>query len=94
MFDYQHKNVLCLEVLKYSKTTGFVPYAQYKEIMASKRSQLIAEKNSYKGALERVRTLNGKIHDLEAKPSLTASQSAKLGKYKDELSKLMEGEKK
>ena len=87
MFDYQHKCELCLEVLKYSKTTGFVPYADYKEIMKSKRSQLIAEKNGYKGDLERIRWLNDKLSKL---PKTSALRT----RYEAELANLMKGDKK
>ena len=72
--------------MKYSKTTGFVPYAEYKEIMASKRSQLIAEKNGYKGDLERIRWLNDKL-------SKFPKTSALRPRYEEELAKLMKGEK-
>lgn len=85
MFDYQHKGELCLEVLKYSKTTGFVPYADYKEIMKSKRSQLIAEKNGYKGDLERIRWLNDKLSKL---PKTSALRT----RYEAELANLMKGD--
>ena len=87
MFDFQHKGEACLEVLKYSKTTGFVPYADYKEIMASKRSQLIAEKNGYKGDLERIRWLNDKLSKLPKTSTLRP-------RYEEELAKLMKGDTK
>ena len=37
-----------LEVLKYSKTTGFVPIEKYKQEMKTRRAKLIEEKNYYK----------------------------------------------
>lgn len=90
MLDYKLlEKGLCLEVLKYSKTTGFVPYSEYKKIMKTKRAELVAEKNSYKGTLERIRYLNGKISELGSILAPTPSQTAKLGKLKEELGELM-----
>lgn len=37
-----------LEVLKYSKTTGFVPIEDYKKIMKTRKQQILEERNYYK----------------------------------------------
>lgn len=48
IFDYLYKDKLSLKVIKWSKTTGFVPIEKYKEIMKTRKKQIIEEKNYYK----------------------------------------------
>ena len=59
-----------LEVFKYSKSTGWVPYAQYKEARKSYKKALIAEKNAYKKRLERMQWLKERIDDPSQKPAM------------------------
>ena len=55
LFDYKYHYNLGLEVMKYSKSTGWVNYDQYKKARASYKKRLIEEKNSYKTQLEEIR---------------------------------------
>ena len=85
-----------LEVLKYSKTTGFVPIEDYKKVMKSKRQQLVAEKNHYKKLTEyydkkeklKVKEIN-RIKELMHKPKLTSTEKKRLEqlqeKYKGDI---------
>lgn len=52
MFDYKFRYQWGLEVMKYSKSTGWVNYDQYKKARASYKKRLVEEKNGYKKQLE------------------------------------------
>lgn len=91
MFDFyylKHPFQGYLEVLKYSKTTGFVPIEQYKAIMKSKRQQLVAEKNALKGELatikkaqqkdERLKTRLLELRELAKTTKLSSAQRKRL----------------
>lgn len=52
LINHKEKNSF-LEVLKYSKTTGFVEIADYKKVMKSKKQKIIEEKNYYKSIVEK-----------------------------------------
>ena len=75
LFDYAFKYSTSLVVLKYSKTTGFVPLEDYKKIMKSKRQKLIEEKNHYKNIVvkqekEKVKEENKRQRELARIQSL------------------------
>lgn len=89
MFDYKFGNgnflYSSLQVLKYSKATGWVNYEDYKKIKKSMRQKAISEKNEYKRKLEllpRLRTLQEK---LDTKGKLTEKETARLEYLKNEL---------
>lgn len=70
LFDYQFRYSTHLVVLKYSKTTGFVPLEEYKKVMKSKRQQLIEEKNHYKNIVlkqekEKIKSENKRRRELQ-----------------------------
>ena len=88
MFDYKFGNgnflYSSLQVLKYSKATGWVNYEDYKKIKKSMRQKAISEKNEYKRKLEllpRLRTLQEK---LDTKGKLTEKEMARLEYLKNE----------
>lgn len=67
-----------LEVLKYSKTTGWVEIEQYKKIMKSKKKELVEMKNLMKKQKEQMEKDLKKIKELRNKDKLTIKQSEKL----------------
>ena len=83
-----------LEVLKYSKTTGFVPIEQYKKIMKTKKQQLVEEKNYYKNIVlkqehdkemaerKKQRELT-RLNELLSLPKLTKQQQLRLNELKE-----------
>lgn len=87
MFEYKYPEHN-LEVLKHSKTTGWVSIDDYKKTMRSRRQQIRSERAEFKRKLERISYLNKKIQALEAEPMLTDSKAERIKRYKDELSKL------
>lgn len=101
MFDLHIKNVFphpynkprYLEVLKWSKTTGFVPIEDYKKIMKTKKQQLVAEKNYYKNivlAQEHKREIAerkkqrelARLKELKELPKLNSAQKKRLEELK------------
>lgn len=106
MFDLFIKNIFpspydkptYLEVLKYSKTTGFVPIEDYKKIMKTKKQQLVAEKNYYKNIVlkqehdkelaqkKKEREL-ARLKELLALPKLTSAQKKRLEELKEKYDK-------
>lgn len=75
-------------IIKYSKTTGFVDYKDYKKLMASSRKKAITEKNEAVKAKEQMKKDLITIKTLREKPTaLTKLQSERLEKltekYKD-----------
>lgn len=74
-----------LEVLKYSKTTGWVDFDQYKKAMKTKRQELIAQKNEYKKEAEKLAKGNEKLkkefaryYELKGKSKLTSTETERL----------------
>lgn len=95
MFDYlyTYKNkgeYTPLIILKYSKTTGFVPYGDYKKIKASARKKLIDEKNGYKKKLESLKTYQ-RLKEKEKIKRLTELETKKLENLKNELGVYLNG---
>lgn len=88
MFEFHYPGYH-LEVLKYSKTTGWVELADYKSAMRSKRAQVRKERAEYKRALERVSELSRRISELESKSSLTEASKNKINKYRAEIEILL-----
>jgi hypothetical protein len=81
-----------LEVLKYSKTTGWVELENYKKIMKSKKQLLSEDRTRLKKKLERMSFLNKRILDIEAKLSkgtATKNDEKILHKFSVELNTLM-----
>jgi hypothetical protein len=87
MFEYHyHYN---LEVLKHSKTTGWVAIEEYKQTMRTKRQQVRSERTMLKKKLERVGYLSKKISALKLSAPLTTSKERMLKLYEEELSNLL-----
>ncbi len=89
MFEYTHPQYN-LEVLKYSKTTGWVSMDNYKHLMRSKRQQIRSERTALKKKLERVGYLSKKISELKLNSDKTASQERMLKVYEEEIKQLLE----
>lgn len=87
LFDYHYRYSRSLVVLKYSKTTGFVPIEEYKKAMKTKRQQLIEEKNHYKNIVLKQQ------HDAEMVEKKKTRELARLKELK-ELSKLSSQQRK
>jgi hypothetical protein len=85
-FKYPQFN---LEVLKYSKTTGWVSIDDYKKTMRTKRQQIRQERTAFKNKLERLSFLNQKIVILKGETNLTPSQKKKLDAYEKELQEII-----
>ena len=99
LFDYKYRDKLALVVLKYSKTTGFVPIEDYKQIMKTKRQQLVEEKNYYKNIVKKqehekelalrkqARELNrlNELVELQKTTKLTKAQEKRLNELKEKL---------
>jgi hypothetical protein len=88
MFEYKYPQ-FNLEVLKYSKTTGWVSIDDYKKTMRSKRQQVRAERTELKKKLERVGFLSKKIAQLKLQVDLTESKKRMLKIYEEEIAKLL-----
>lgn len=56
LFDYKYRKEFPygLEVMKHSKSTGWVNYDDYKKARASYKKRLIEEKNNYKSQLDQI----------------------------------------
>lgn len=103
MFDlYLKENGLVsypyLEVLKYSKTTGWCNIEEYKYLMKTKKQQLVAEKNYYKNivlAQEHKREIAerkkqrelARLKELKELPKLTKAQKTRLEELKEKYDK-------
>lgn len=88
MFEYTYPQY-DLEVLKYSKTTGWVSIDEYKHLMRSKRQQIRSERTLLKKKLERAGYLSKKIASLKQRSSRTASQERMLRVYEEEIKELL-----
>ena len=90
LFDYHFRYSLSLQVLKYSKTTGWQKIEDYKKVMKSKRKQLIDEKNYYKNLVlkqqkeEKAKQKEiARIKELESLSKLTSQQKKRLLQLKE-----------
>ena len=88
MFEYTYPQ-FDLEVLKYSKTTGWVSIDEYKHLMRSKRQQIRSERTLLKKKLERAGYLSKKIASLKQRSSRTTSQERMLKVYEEEIKELL-----
>lgn len=88
MFEYKYKEYN-LEVLKYSKTTGWVSIDEYKKTMRTKRQQIRSERTALKKKLERIGYLSKKVAALKTAVSLTESKKRMLKVYEDEIKELL-----
>lgn len=88
MFEYTYPQY-DLEVLKYSKTTGWVSIDEYKHMMRSKRQQIRSERTLLKKKLERAGYLSKKIASLKQSSNRTASQERMLRIYEEEIKELL-----
>jgi hypothetical protein len=84
MFEFKYQQY-SLEVLKYSKTTGWVSIDVYKKTMRSKRQQIRSERSEFKKKLERISFLNKKIEEIKSNPQATEGQLKRMEKYENEL---------
>jgi hypothetical protein len=88
MFEYKYKEHN-LEVLKYSKTTGWVSIDEYKKTMRTKRQQIRSERTALKKKLERIGYLSKKVAALKIAVSLTESKKRMLKVYEEEIKELL-----
>lgn len=88
MFEYLYPS-LHLEVLKHSKTTGWVELDSYKQTMRSKRQQIKQERTELKNRLARIAWLNQKINELDKLLTLTKSQEERRNRYEEELQRII-----
>jgi hypothetical protein len=88
MFEFKYPDYN-LEVLKYSKTTGWVDIDSYKKTMRSKRQQVRMERTELKTRLERIAWLTTRINDLEQIINPSINQQEKKIRYEKELSELI-----
>jgi hypothetical protein len=88
LFEYKYSHYE-LEVLKYSKTTGWVKIEDYAKAMRTRRQIIRQERAEYKKKLERITWLNKRIKDLKERESLTTSQERMLKDYQDQIESLM-----
>jgi len=88
MFEYLYPS-FHLEVLKYSKTTGWVELDSYKQTMRSKRQQIKQERTELKNRLARIAWLNGKINKLDELQNASKSQLERKSRYEQELQEII-----
>lgn len=88
MFEYLYPSHH-LEVLKYSKTTGWVELDSYKQTMRSKRQQIKQERTELKNRLARIAWLNHKINELDALLNPSKAQLERKLKYENELQEII-----
>ena len=88
MFEYKYPEHN-LEVLKYSKTTGWVSIDEYKKTMRTKRQQIRSERTALKKRLDRIGILSKRIAALRTSEGLTESKKRMLEVYEDEIKKLL-----
>jgi hypothetical protein len=88
LFEYKY-SYYNLEVLKYSKTTGWVSIDDYKKTMRSKRQQIKAERSEFKKRLERIAWLESKIKEMKKNVNVSDSQKTRIEKYEQEFSELI-----
>lgn len=88
MFEYLYPS-LHLEVLKYSKTTGWVELDSYKQTMRSKRQQIKQERTELKNRLARIAWLNARINELDNLIEPTKSQMERKSRYEQELQEII-----
>ena len=88
MFEYLYPSHH-LEVLKYSKTTGWVELDSYKQTMRSKRQQIKQERTELKNRLARIAWLNSKINELDNIVDPTKAQQERKSRYEQELQEII-----
>lgn len=88
LFEYKYPHFE-LEVLKHSKTTGWVKIEDYAKAMRTRRQIIRQERSEYKKKLERISWLNNKIKSLKSKESLTVSQERMISIYESELQEIL-----
>ena len=88
MFEYLYPS-LHLEVLKYSKTTGWVELDSYKQTMRSKRQQIKQERTELKNRLGRIAWLNARINELDEMQNPTRAQEERKSRYEQELQEII-----
>lgn len=88
MFEYLYPSRE-LEVLKYSKTTGWVSLDSYKQTMRSKRQQIKQERTELKNRLARIAWLNAKINELSVVVEPTKAQIERKIRYEKELQEII-----
>jgi hypothetical protein len=91
MFEYLYPS-LHLEVLKYSKTTGWVELDSYKQTMRSKRQQIKQERTELKNRLARIAWLNQRINELDAMIEPSKAQIERKARYEQELQEIIGSE--
>ena len=88
MFEFKYPSYR-LEVLKHSKTTGWVSLDEYKKTMRSKRQQIKVERTELKNRLERIAWLTTRINELEQMTNPNINQREKKLRYEKEMSELI-----
>jgi hypothetical protein len=88
MFEFKYPEYN-LEVLKHSKTTGWVSLDEYKKTMRSKRQQIRSERTEYKKKLERIGWLRSKIKAMPPELVLTVTQLERKKAYEKELEEII-----
>ena len=88
MFEFKYPSYH-LEVLKHSKTTGWVGLDEYKKTMRSKRQQIKIERTELKNRLERIAWLTNRINELEQMTNPNINQREKKLRYEKEMSELI-----
>ena len=88
MFEYLYPSYH-LEVLKYSKTTGWVELDSYKQTMRSKRQQIKQERTELKNRLARIAWLNQRINQIDDLPNASKAQQERKSRYEEELQKII-----
>ena len=85
LFDFKYlEKGLCLEVLRYSKKTGFVPWEDYKKLKRLTVSNLKKERSEAIKKAERIRYVVSEVARLEAKTGKTAQEKGKLTRLSKE----------
>jgi len=88
MFEFKYPEYN-LEVLKHSKTTGWVSLDEYKKTMRNKRQQIRSERTEYKKKLERIGWLRNKIKAMPPELVLTVTQLERKRAYEKELEEII-----
>jgi len=88
MFEFKYHEYN-LEILKYSKTTGWVSIDDYKKTMRSKRQQIRIERTELKKKLERLSILSKRIAKLKQEQPLSINKQKTLEIYETEIASLL-----
>jgi hypothetical protein len=91
MFEYLYPS-LHLEVLKHSKTTGWVELDSYKQTMRSKRQQIKQERTELRNRLARIAWLNHRINELDSLTEPSKAQMERKSRYEEELQQIIGSE--